>query len=89
MLTPDRDDDLAFVSIEERRLPQAVERLKGSLPDDPCECPACGYAGAASRWGITTYPAMKPRRVTLVVCCPSCERPAELSADEFGGDDGV
>ena len=86
MLAPDRDDDLAYVSIEEPRVCQAVERLKGSLPDEPCECPACGYAGEAFRWGIKTYPAREPRKVALVLCCPSCERPSDRPADEIGGD---
>ena len=84
MLEPDREDGLAFVSVEERRVPQAVERLKGTLPADPCECPACGYAGEAFRWGIKTYPAKEPRRVALVLCCPGCERPTDLPSGDAG-----
>ena len=78
MLAPDRDDGLAFVSVEEERVPQAVERLKRTLPEDLCECPDSGYAGRAFRWGIKAYPAKEPRRVALVLCCPDCERPTDL-----------
>lgn len=88
MLAPDRDDDLAYVSIEEPRVCQAVERLKSTLTDGLHECSGCGYEGPAFRWGIKTYPAKEPRRVALVLCCPACERPSDRPADEIG-EDGV
>lgn len=78
MLEPDRTDGLAFVSVEERKLTEAVARLKGTLPTDARECPACGYEGEAFRWGIKSYPAAEPGRVALVLCCPGCERPTDL-----------
>ena len=78
-----------FVSVEQSQVPRAVERLKATLPEEPWPCPACGYAGEAFRWGIRTYPAREPRRVALVLCCPSCERPSDRSAVGEEAGDGV
>ena len=87
MARPGPGEDVSFVSIEERLVPRAVERLKGSLPEAPRECASCGYVAATHRWGIVTLPAADHGRVALVLCCPGCERPSDLPPVE--GRDGV
>ena len=80
MLEPAEDDGAAFATVEERLLRQAVERLKTRLPVEICRCEHCGFSAEAFRWGIKNRPAAEPRRLELVLCCPSCERPTDLES---------